>query len=54
MDALQAGLDEMTIEGLKTTLPLFAALVRDPQIRAGEANTAFLEDWLKSHTIEAA
>ena len=54
MDALQAALAEMKIDGLKTTLPLFAALVRDPQIRAGEANTAFLEDWLQSNTIEAA
>ncbi|MEX0279795.1 MAG: acetyl-CoA carboxylase biotin carboxylase subunit [Arenibacterium sp.] len=54
MDHLKAALNGMKIDGLKTTLPLFAALVRDPQIRAGEANTAFLENWLQSNKIEAA
>jgi acetyl-CoA carboxylase biotin carboxylase subunit len=54
MDALAAALNEIRIEGLKTTLPLFRALVRDTGIRAGEATTSYLETWLDSHTIDAA
>jgi acetyl-CoA carboxylase biotin carboxylase subunit len=54
LDALQAALDAIKIEGLKTTLPLFDALVRDPSIRAGEATTSYLETWLESHEIAAA
>jgi acetyl-CoA carboxylase biotin carboxylase subunit len=54
MDALQAALDGIKIEGLKTTLPLFDALVRDAGIRAGEATTSYLETWLESHPIKAA
>ena len=54
MDAMQTALDRLRIEGLKTTLPLFRALVRDPDIRAGEATTSYLETWLESHEIDAA
>ncbi|MGI9353833.1 MAG: acetyl-CoA carboxylase biotin carboxylase subunit [Rhizobiaceae bacterium] len=54
MDAMQTALDSLRIEGLKTTLPLFRALVRDPDIRAGEATTSYLETWLESHEIDAA
>jgi len=51
---LRTALKTIRIEGLKTTLPLYAALAEDPAIRAGEANTAFLETWLETNTIEAA
>jgi len=54
MDALQNALDDISIEGLKTTLPLFAALVQDKSIRNGKATTSYLETWLESHTIDAA
>lgn len=54
MNALQTALDNFQIDGLKTTLPLFRALVRDAGIRAGEATTSYLETWLQSHTIDAA
>jgi len=54
MDAMQTALDDFRIEGLKTTLPLFRALVRDADIRAGEATTSYLETWLESHEIDAA
>ena len=54
IDALEAALDDMRIEGLKTTLPLFRALVRDPGIRNGEATTSYLETWLESHDITTA
>ena len=52
--ALAAALDEIRIDGLKTTLPLFRALVRDADIRAGKATTSYLETWLDSHVIDAA
>lgn len=54
MEKLRKALDEMKLEGLKTTLPLFKALANDPAVIAGEANTAFLENWLETAEIEAA
>ncbi len=51
---LRDALDETRIEGLKTTLPLFRVLVDDPDIRSGAANTAFLESWLETNTLDAA
>jgi acetyl-CoA carboxylase biotin carboxylase subunit len=54
MNALATALDEIRIEGLKTTLPLFRALVRDADIRADKATTSYLETWLESHAIDAA
>lgn len=52
--ALRAALDGVSIGGLRTTLPLFSALARDPTIIAGEANTRFLETWLETNRIDAA
>ena len=54
MNALATALDEIRIEGLKTTLPLFRALVRDADIRADKTTTSYLETWLESHAIDAA
>ncbi len=54
IERLRAALDEIRIDGLKTTLPLFRALVDDPEIQAGEANTAYLESWLETNTLDAA
>jgi acetyl-CoA carboxylase biotin carboxylase subunit len=51
---LGTALQDIRIEGLKTTLPLFRALVADAGIQAGEANTSYLETWLESHTIDSA
>lgn len=51
---LRDALGKMRLEGLKTTLPLFRALVDDPQVRAGDTHTAFLEHWLATAKIEAA
>ncbi|MDF2230949.1 acetyl-CoA carboxylase biotin carboxylase subunit [Albimonas sp. CAU 1670] len=44
--ALSAAIESMTIDGLKTTLPLHAALAADVEVQAGEAHTGWLEDWL--------
>ena len=54
IDALSTALGEIRLDGLKTTLPLFAALARDPAVRRGEANTAFLENWLETNSIDAS
>ena len=47
---LRAALGEMRVDGIKTTLPLFRALVDDPSVRAGEADTAYLETWLETNS----
>ncbi len=54
LDRLGEALKGMHIGGLRTTLPLFCALVDDPDIRAGMADTAWLESWLEIHTLNAA
>ncbi|MEO0360489.1 MAG: acetyl-CoA carboxylase biotin carboxylase subunit, partial [Pseudomonadota bacterium] len=52
--ALREALAAMRIDGLKTTLPLHAALARDPAVIADDVHTQFLEPWLDDHKIEAA
>lgn len=54
LSRLRAALATTRIGGLKTTLPLYAALARDPEVVAGAVNTAWLETWLEHNTIEAA
>ena len=49
IDRLETALAELKIGGLKTTAPLFAALARDADVRAGNAHTAWLEGWLETH-----
>ncbi len=53
LDRLSGALRGMRIGGLRTTLPLFRALVDDPGIRAGLADTAWLETWLETNTLNA-
>jgi acetyl/propionyl-CoA carboxylase alpha subunit len=43
-DALAAGLRETRIEGITTNLPLLRWLVDQPELRAGHATTAFLQE----------
>ncbi len=51
LSRLRRALTELRIEGLVTTAPLHAALVRDPAILAGEAHTRWLEDWLPTASL---
>lgn len=44
-------LQDVRISGVKTTLPLHAALVADPAIQAGRFHTGFLEPWLQSQIL---
>ena len=41
-------LDEFEIDGIKTTIPLFKNLLKQPAfIRGDRYNTNFVEEWLK-------
>ncbi|HWF43578.1 MAG TPA: acetyl-CoA carboxylase biotin carboxylase subunit [Candidatus Kapabacteria bacterium] len=55
IDRMQSSLDEMIVEGVKTTIPFHRALMRDERFRAGQFDTHFLEtfDW-KSKAVEIA
>ncbi|TVQ58694.1 MAG: acetyl-CoA carboxylase biotin carboxylase subunit [Rhodobacteraceae bacterium] len=54
LEKLRAAIAGMRLDGLKTTLPLHAALARDPDVIAGRTHTRWLEQWLETATIEAA
>ena len=43
---LRRALDEVVIEGIETTLPLFRALVRNPDIQNGAYDIHWLEKFL--------
>ncbi|MEO1315049.1 MAG: acetyl-CoA carboxylase biotin carboxylase subunit [Pseudomonadota bacterium] len=51
LDRLRKAIAATRIEGVKTTLPLHAALARDPAVIAGDTHTRWLEDWLTATTI---
>ncbi len=42
IDRLRRALDEYTVEGIKTTLPFFRAIVRDEEFIAGRLDTGFI------------
>jgi acetyl-CoA carboxylase biotin carboxylase subunit len=44
---LARALDEMVIDGIKTTLPLYVALLEDPDFREGDYTIKWLESWLE-------
>ena len=46
---LKRSLDELIIDGVETTIPLFRALVADPDVRAGDYTIHWLERWLETH-----
>jgi acetyl-CoA carboxylase biotin carboxylase subunit len=43
---LRRALEEYVIEGMKTTIPLHQALIRDPEFLEGEYTIKWLEEWL--------
>ena len=43
---LRRALSEMIVDGIDTTLPLFDALARDPDVQAGTYDIHWLEKWL--------
>ena len=44
---MQTALREFQLSGVKTTVPLFCALLNDPDVIAGNIHTGFLERWMK-------
>ncbi len=48
LDRLASALSNLTIEGLRTTIPLHLALARDSSVRKGAFHTRFLESWLET------
>src|SRR3954451_15625314 len=51
---LRRALDEMVVEGIETTLPLFRDLVREPSIIDGDYHIHWLEQYLAGKTEPAA
>jgi acetyl-CoA carboxylase biotin carboxylase subunit len=51
---LTRALDELSITGLPTTIPLHRALARDACVAAGSFHTKFLEAWLQTDFAENA
>ncbi len=47
---LRRALGEMVITGVETTVPLFEALLDEPDFQTGDYNIHWLENWLKNQT----
>lgn len=47
IERMYRALSEYLIRGIKTTIPLQKAIVSDPRFQAGEATTAFMEEFMK-------
>jgi len=46
LDRMARALDEFTIEGIKTTIPLHREIVRNAFFRKGDYDTGFLDEYL--------
>jgi len=44
---LDRALDEYAVEGIRTTLPFFRAVVRSPEFQRGDFDTGFIDDFLR-------
>jgi acetyl-CoA carboxylase biotin carboxylase subunit len=51
---LRTALQSLSIDGLKTTIPLHLALADDPQVQAGTVHTQWLEPWLDAGNLTPA
>ncbi|MEL6600964.1 MAG: acetyl-CoA carboxylase biotin carboxylase subunit, partial [Pseudomonadota bacterium] len=47
---LNRALSEFVVEGIDTTLPLFAQLLNEKDIHTGEYNIHWLEKWLEAQS----
>ena len=50
---LRRALEEFVVEGMKTTIPLHQALVRDEEFLAGDYTIKWLEQWLEKQRVAA-
>ncbi|MEL6377381.1 MAG: acetyl-CoA carboxylase biotin carboxylase subunit, partial [Pseudomonadota bacterium] len=46
---LNRALGELIIDGIETTVPLFHALLQEPDIHSGDYNIHWLESWLEQN-----
>ena len=44
---LDRALGELIIDGIETTIPLFHALLKEPDVHSGNYNIHWLEHWLE-------
>jgi biotin carboxylase len=49
---LERALSELIVDGVDTTIPLFPALLAEPDIQAGTYNIHWLERWLESNLAD--
>jgi len=49
---LRRALDEMVVEGVKTSIPLHEALVREPDVINGDYTIKWLEEWLETRSSD--
>ena len=49
---LRTALDELQVEGVATTVPMHAALVRHPAVAVGQVHTRWLESWLETARLD--
>ena len=45
---LRRALEEMVVEGVKTSIPLHQRLLQEPDIIAGDYHIHWLEQWIKA------
>ncbi len=50
---LRRALGELIVDGVDTTIPLFRALLAEPDVLSGNYNIHWLEHWLETHLGEA-
>ena len=50
---LRRALEEFVVDGMKTTIPLHQALVRDEEFLKGEYTIKWLEQWLEQQRVAA-
>jgi acetyl-CoA carboxylase, biotin carboxylase subunit len=50
---LARALDEYTIEGVRTSLPFFRAVVEDPEFQAGRFDTGFIDRFLAARELHS-
>ncbi|MCJ2179005.1 acetyl-CoA carboxylase biotin carboxylase subunit [Novosphingobium album (ex Hu et al. 2023)] len=48
---LKRALEEMVIEGVKTSIPLHQALLEDPEFNSGDYTIKWLEEWLAKRSV---
>jgi acetyl-CoA carboxylase biotin carboxylase subunit len=46
---LNRALGELIVDGIDTTIPLFHALLQEPDVLSGEYNIHWLEHWLETN-----